>query len=483
MTKKQAMRIILLLLSVLLSMPLAYGYGKHFRVTVSEPGTLSEKVGTRKYFVDSLTVSGDINDRDIRYLWEATFYGSVSYIEIRNARIADKKLPDNAFFYSAEQAFTQYGRDDIGNQNIKLKTLILPDDIEEIGTVALSYGFKLEEMNFPANLKRVGRSAFRCSGLKGPIDFPDNLEEVGSHAFENMGAIKKVTFSSSIREIGDFSFRNSNIEELDLRQASIEKAGLEAFGVNGFKEVFLGNTTLEQWSGWTFVGCAFLEKVTLGEGVTTIPIGMFSNCPITDINFPSTLKSIDEMAFNGSMMRTVELNEGLESLGAYAFTDNLQLEEVILPATLETIGSDCFYGGRLLRTIVVKAQVPPVCESDNMVTVPEDVTVYVPKGSIEAYRSARCWEKFTKYVAIEDMSSIEALSVPVRDTDCVTLIDGGIAIRNNAAVAQGVRYAVYKADGQMAAEGIAGKGPVSLSLPAGTYLVKVGAASEKVAVR
>lgn len=478
------MRIILLLLSVLISMPLAYGYGKHFRVAVSEPGTLSEKVGTRKYFVDSLTVSGDINDRDIRYLWEATFYGTVSYIDISHVHILDKKLPNNAFFYSAEQAFTQYGNDDIGNQNIKLKTLKLPEDIEQIGKSAFSFSFHLDEMNFPANLKGVDPYAFNCSGLKGDIVLPDNLEEVGNYAFYNMESIKKVTIPGSIREIGDFAFRNSNIEELDLRQASIEKVGLEAFGVNEFKEVFLGNTTLEQWSGWTFVGCGFLEKVILGEGVTTIPIGMFSNCPITDINFPSTLKSIGEMALNGSMMRKVELNEGFESLGAYAFTDNLQLEEVILPATLKTIGSDCFYGGRLLRTIVVKAQVPPVCDSDNMVTVPENVTVYVPKGSIEAYRSARCWEKFTKYVAIEDMSSIdEPQAVSARNADSVALIDGGIAIRNNAAASQGARYAVYKADGQMAAEGIAGKEPVSLSLPAGTYLVKVGAASEKVAVR
>lgn len=478
------MRFILLLLSVLLSMPLSYGYGKHFRVTVLEPGTLSDKVGTRKYFVDSLTVSGDINDRDLKYLWEAAFYGTVSYIDISNVLIADKKLPNNAFFYSAEQAFTQYGRDDIGNQHIKLKTLKLPDDIEEIGKSAFAYSFHLEEMNFPANLKRVDPYAFNCSGLKGDIVLPDNLEEVGNYAFYNMESIKKVTILGSIREIGDFAFRNSRIDELDLRQASIEKVGLEAFGVNDFKEVFLGNTTLEQWSGWTFVGCNFLEKVTLGEGVMTIPIGMFSCCPIMDINFPPTLKTIGEMAFNESRMKKVELNEGLESLGRYAFSGNIQLEEVVLPSTLKTIGLDCFYGDLQLRKIVVKAQVPPVCDFDNMVAAPENVTVYVPKGSIVAYRSARCWEKFTKYVAIEDMSSIdEPQAVFDQNAESVTLIDGGIAISSNAAASQGVRYAVYKADGQMAAEGIAGKEPVSLSLPAGTYLVKVGAACEKVVVR
>lgn len=478
------MRFILLMLSVLLSMPLAYGYGKHFRVTVSEPGTLSEIIGTRKYFLDSLTVGGDLNDRDIRYLWESTFYGTVSYIDISSARIADKKLLEEAFHYAAEQAFTQYGRDDIGNQHIKLKTLKLPDDIEEIGKYAFAFSFHLEEMNFPANLKRVDTDAFYCSGLKGDIVLPDNLEEIGDYAFDNMESKKKVTIPGSTRVIGVFAFRNSRIEELDLRQASIEKAGTEAFGGNYFKEVFLGNTTLEQWNGWAFYGCHFLEKVTLGEGVTTIPIGMFSNCPITDINFPSTLKTIGQMAFQGIMMKRVELNEGLESLGRYAFSSNAKLEEVVFPSTLKTIGADCFYDDRQLRKIVVKAQVPPVCDFDNMVAAPENVTVYVPKGSIEAYRSARCWEKFTKYVAIEDMSSIdEPQAVFDQNAESVTLIDGGIAISSNAAASQGVRYAVYKADGQMAAEGIAGKEPVSLSLPAGTYLVKVGAASEKVVVR
>lgn len=50
-------------------------------------------------------------------------------------------------------------------------------------------------------------------------------------------------------------------------------------------------------------------------------------------------------------MKKLELNEGLEKIGTFAFADAIKLEEISLPNSLETIERLAFYGNLELKNL------------------------------------------------------------------------------------------------------------------------------------
>lgn len=477
------MRLIIILLLTALSLPLTVT-GRHFQVTLSEPGTLAGILGGRKYFTDSLTVSGEINDSDIRFLWESTFYGQTTHINLANARLADKRLPDNAFFHPSEQAFIQFAPDDLRTQYIKLKELILPDDIEEIGFGAFAFSPNLKNLNIPHATKKIDERAFLSGGIEGRLYFWDALEEIGDYAFDNSWGTKYVDLPGSLKTVGKAAFRRSLIEHLKLYRFSPDYVGYEAFANNYFKSLELyEHNNIENWGECVFSGCPFLEEVNIGEGITSIPSGCFYGSSIERITFPSTLKHISEDAFYYNTFVELELNEGLETLGDRAFHSNQRLKIVTLPSSLKEMGWGCF-GGQSLKFVVVKTATPPVCDPNSFSVVYENVTIIVPKGSTEAYRKATCWNKFTKYAELDDFSNIdEAIAKACSRPATIDLTREGISITGNSDSSQEMPYSVFTIDGRNIADGLVGECPVSLSLNPGTYIVKIGSFSEKVAVR
>ena len=76
---------------------------KTMHITLSEAGTLEAALGDDIEMVDSLYVSGPVNADDIKTMWKSTFYGYVSYLNLQDADIEGKKIPEWAFFDSSEQ--------------------------------------------------------------------------------------------------------------------------------------------------------------------------------------------------------------------------------------------------------------------------------------------------------------------------------------------------------------------------------------------
>ena len=78
--------------------------------------------------------------------------------------------------------------------------------------------------------------------------------------------------------------------------------------------------------------------------------------PETDdsvIVFPSSVKVIQEQAFQNCSFECVILSEGCQSIEAYAFAGNTQLKIVEFPASIEQIDSTAFANCRKDLTFVV----------------------------------------------------------------------------------------------------------------------------------
>ena len=95
--------------------------------------------------------------------------------------------------------------------------------------------------------------------------------------------------------------------------------------------------------------------VILQEGLTSIGIYAFSGCSsLSSISLPESVKSIGNQAFNGcSSLSSVTFGENsqLESIGSYAFSDCESLSSINIPSTVTSIGSYAFDGCRSLSSI------------------------------------------------------------------------------------------------------------------------------------
>lgn len=116
--------------------------------------------------------------------------------------------------------------------------------------------------------------------------------------------------------------------------------------------------------------------IVLNEGLTRIGKEAFSGVPVRHINFPSTLKEIDELAFylcqgiehidlsgtrlteikesvfNGSSIRSIQLPPSLTAIGDQAFLRTSQLESIELPDAVKSIGMESFRASGITRAVL-----------------------------------------------------------------------------------------------------------------------------------
>lgn len=90
-----------------------------------------------------------------------------------------------------------------------------------------------------------------------------------------------------------------------------------------------------------------------GQPVTALSDKCFWNCAdLEEIILPDNLISIGERAFEGCVsLRGIKLPEQVQSVGSEAFYDCTALEAIYIPASVETMGVDSFYGCSQLEHI------------------------------------------------------------------------------------------------------------------------------------
>ncbi len=135
------------------------------------------------------------------------------------------------------------------------------------------------------------------------------------------------------------------------------------------------------------------HTLEIGEGISGIVyFDHSSRYEIQRLSIPSTMKEM-ESSFSASYeLRDLELNEGVEVIGKYAFSNCISLETVVLPSTVTEIGYRAFSGCEKLTEIVFTGDPAAVSDAafyDDGNSQP--LTIYYPAD--------RGWK-------MEDMSSM-----------------------------------------------------------------------------
>lgn len=110
-----------------------------------------------------------------------------------------------------------------------------------------------------------------------------------------------------------------------------------------------------------FDDCTTLRKLIYEDGTTTAIPAYATR--VTTVELPNTVTHIAESAFDSyNVLRTINLPEGLQSIGEYAFWKTSELD-VILPNTLKTIEGRAFYTNKGIKTLTIPASVTYIDEA------------------------------------------------------------------------------------------------------------------------
>lgn len=349
-------------------------------------------------------------------------------------------------------------------------------------------------------LKRIGEKAFyrySCRGKDGSMPkefaFPDSLEYIGEYAFSRAGDLEfymfeecHVTFPKSLKYIGARAFYGTGIASVTFPE------GLEYIGDRAFWETRIDSVKFPD--GLKRLYDAFcLSSAEIPEGLEDY---YFSS--ISTVKFPQNDTWIPRGAFGGNKHlyrsegqtdSTLVIPSGIRIIGQGAFYNCKALRHVVLPASVDTVENESFYG--ITHTDHTKlcdfrmdcyAIEPPGIRThvpwfeDEYAQVgyvkggnAVKADLYVPAESVEKYKASPWAYEFDIYALDPQDNPYTA----IKDVEGNKL---KVNVRGGVVSVEGVdKFDVYDISGR--------KMPTGRPLPAGVYVVATGAGSERVVVK
>ena len=98
---------------------------------------------------------------------------------------------------------------------------------------------------------------------------------------------------------------------------------------------------------------------------------------------------------------SLTINNGTRVIAGAAFRKCTGLTSVTIPSSVTSIGSEAFNGCTGLTSITIEATTPPTIFGNSYDwenQFPNNITIYVPATSIEAYRNSPVWLLYYKNI-------------------------------------------------------------------------------------
>ena len=194
---------------------------------------------------------------------------------------------------------------------------------------------------------------------------------------------------------------DGKLVDLDLADANIVEGG-DRYYYSYSSSYCTKNDTI---GDYMFVNCK-LESIKLPNSVTSIGNYAFGWCSgLTSVTIPNSVTSIGYNAFYYcSSLTSVTIGNSVTSIGNRAFYGCSSLTSVTIGNSVEIIGDSAFKDCSALVKLVSLNTTPPFCGGNNALTGinKQRCTLYVPKNSLEAYKTAYPWKDFNNMEEIKD---------------------------------------------------------------------------------
>ena len=254
-----------------------------------------------------------------------------------------------------------------------------------------SYFANYGVIEFENNVKSLNDQMFKNATTLTSINVPSECEIIGSNTFEGCENLNNITLPIKLKSIGEYAFK----------------------GCEAFKTFEIPETTNEIGEG-SFAGCKNIERFE-GSG-KFITYG--GKAVLNDRTLICVLPK-DDSDTEGRIYKISDLGSGINRLGKSCFCGCENLRRVDIKSGVTSIGDFAFEGCKNIREIHFDGTVPPTIGEDIFKDINiNNLKIFVPESSLEAYHEAWALSGYTFYIypKAEDTSIIYYGDEPISDS-------------------------------------------------------------------
>ena len=274
----------------------------------------------------------------------------------------------------------------------KSSDVVIPSEVNGFKVVSIKgedvfCWVNLNSLTIPASITSIGYFSFddrdggshigsiHISDLKAwcNIDFGDNPLSYSDHLFLNGEEVKDLVIPDDVTSLGkkdDMTCPSPFADCKSLTSVTIHKA-LTDVGYSG-----------------GFNGCPNISSMVVEEGN-----------PVYDSrnNCNAIIETASDMLVSGC--KNTVIPDGIKTISDFAFQGCSGLTSIAIPSSVTSMGFSSFWGCNNLTSVTVFSEEPIAC-SISPFTNSANATLYVPKGSREAYKAADGWKDFKEIVEV-----------------------------------------------------------------------------------
>ena len=285
----------------------------------------------------------------------------------------------------------------------KLTNLTIPEDVTNIPEYAFQY-VNLNSVTIPANVTSVGEYAFYGSSVQS-VRMADSVTNVGDYAFANCSGLERVYFVGDQSKWSSIAWNSGNNALIDapryfigsfddIRSVTVTAAEhgtisvSDAYCIPGdvitviaspepgyrLKSILVNGSPIE---GNSFTAEEGVDYTVTAEFEFYMNVKDSGSC---GSNMTWVLYDNNELVISGTgamtsyysnsgspqwynyrgIIESVIINEGVTSVGSYAFQNCTAIKSVKLPDSLEQIGDNAFSGCSSLKSIELPAGIESI---------------------------------------------------------------------------------------------------------------------------
>ena len=374
----------------------------------------------------------------------------------------------------------------------------------ENGDIALDFGTKSTSSNCFANSPiedlYIGRnisyydaySPFKNKTSMINLTIGDNTTTIKRTDYEGSTNLEYLVLGKAVNEIADYSFSGcthlNTIYSLNTVPAKIyantfnlvDKVNCMLYVPEGCRNIYWLHPYWEDF--YNIVETNFVASTFEVEGISYSVISAEAQAISTySVSDDFDVKVIaGESKYTGKISVPEMVNHfsnayTVTHIDAYAFSGCVDLSAITLPTSIESIGNGAFGGCSGLKEINAMGIIPADASETAFNGVDKSTCVlYVPVGCREAYANAPVWKEFYNIIEKAGIGNVDDVIADDMSLS-IEVIDGKLCINAQ----EETLVMVYSMSGAVAFNDYV-DGELSVELPRGIYIVKVGYVTQKI---